>query len=55
MTIFLMFFIELMAARFDVFGESGHAHDIEAAGPSISAAGKREKYSDSNMQVQSGK
>jgi len=40
MTIFLMFFIELMAARFDVFGTSHnhgqsqeHVHDTEALGP----------------------
>ncbi|TVY55928.1 Zinc-regulated transporter 2 [Lachnellula cervina] len=31
MTIFLMFFIELMASRFDIFGT--HAHDLEAADP----------------------
>lgn len=29
MTIFLMFFIELMADRYDVFGGKGHSHDIE--------------------------
>lgn len=32
MTIFTMFFIELMASRFDVFGED--SHDLEAADPS---------------------
>jgi zinc transporter 1/2/3 len=32
MTVFTMFFIELMAARFDVFGEQ--AHDLEASYPS---------------------
>jgi solute carrier family 39 (zinc transporter), member 1/2/3 len=53
MTIFLMFFIELMAARFDVFGEQ--EHDIERAGPSIHPIKKREKYSDSSTQGQSGK
>lgn len=33
MTIFLMFFIELMASRFDVFGEGDHDHDhdVEAS------------------------
>lgn len=55
MTIFLMFFIELMAARFDVFGERGHSHDIEAASPSKSPAGKKGQYSDSNTHSQSGK
>ncbi|KAH8801605.1 Zinc/iron permease [Xylogone sp. PMI_703] len=37
MTIFVMFFIELMAARFDVFGERGHSHDLEAAGHGLEA------------------
>ncbi|KAH6680564.1 Zinc/iron permease [Halenospora varia] len=32
MTIFVMFFIELMAARFDIFGHK--AHDLEASDPS---------------------
>jgi solute carrier family 39 (zinc transporter), member 1/2/3 len=52
-TIFLMFFIELMAARFDVFGEQ--AHDIEPVDPSINPIKKREKYSDSSTQGQGGK
>ncbi|PQE25093.1 plasma membrane low affinity zinc ion protein [Rutstroemia sp. NJR-2017a BVV2] len=34
MTIFTMFFVELMASRFDVFGEE--SHDLEAADPSKS-------------------
>ncbi|CAG8957225.1 hypothetical protein HYFRA_00009427 [Hymenoscyphus fraxineus] len=33
MTIFVMFFIELMAARFDVFGTQGHSHDLETNDP----------------------
>lgn len=33
MTIFVMFFIELMAARFDVFGNQGHSHDLETSDP----------------------
>lgn len=32
MTIFVMFFIELMAARYDVFGD--HDHDLESSDPS---------------------
>ena len=32
MTVFTMFFIELMAARFDVFGE--RSNDLEASDPS---------------------
>lgn len=32
MTVFSMFFLELMAARFDVFGEQ--AQDLEANDPS---------------------
>jgi zinc transporter 1/2/3 len=40
MTIFTMFFIELMASRFDIFGEQGH--DVESADPSKSAL-KNEK------------
>ncbi len=34
MAIFTMFFIELMAARFDVFGNKSHTHDLEASDPS---------------------
>lgn len=53
MTIFLMFFIELMAARFDVFGHK--AHDIESASPTIVPSAQGEKYTDSNTRSQSGK
>lgn len=35
MTIFVMFFIELMAARFDVFGNQGHSHDLETNDPAL--------------------
>ncbi len=31
MTVFVMFFIELMASRFDIFGE----RDLEAADPAV--------------------
>ncbi|KAM3087285.1 low-affinity Zn(2+) transporter zrt2, variant 2 [Clarireedia jacksonii] len=41
MTIFTMFFIELMASRFDVFGEN--SHDLEAADPSKSIMRQGEK------------
>jgi hypothetical protein len=33
MTVFSMFFIELMAARFDVFGE--HGHDMATSDPAL--------------------
>jgi hypothetical protein len=48
-----MFFIELMAARYNVFGHQ--AHDLEAASPTTNNVGHREKYSDSNTPAQSGK
>lgn len=32
MTIFSMFFIELLASRFDFFADREHAHDEEAGG-----------------------
>jgi zinc transporter 1/2/3 len=48
-----MFFIELMAARFNVFGHQ--AHDLEATGSSTNNVGHREKYSNSNTPAQSGK
>jgi hypothetical protein len=53
MTIFLMFFIELMAARFDVFGEQ--AHDLEASHPSRDIMDEREKYNDATIAAQTGK
>jgi zinc transporter 1/2/3 len=43
MTIFTMFFVELMASRFDVFGEE--SHDLEAADPSTSLVRQGEKLS----------
>ncbi|TVY47087.1 Zinc-regulated transporter [Lachnellula occidentalis] len=47
MTIFLMFFIELMASRFDVFGE--HAHDLEATDPAKDILKPAEKPRDGNV------
>ncbi|TVY75719.1 Zinc-regulated transporter [Lachnellula suecica] len=47
MTIFLMFFIELMAARFDVFGN--HAHDVEASDPAKDLIRQNEKSSDRSL------
>lgn len=44
MTIFLMFFIELMAARFDLFG--AHEHDLESAKPATDPTGYTEKQND---------
>jgi solute carrier family 39 (zinc transporter), member 1/2/3 len=52
MTIFLMFFIELMAARFDVFG--AHAHDLEASDPAKELVTQAEKYSDGKSNAQRG-
>jgi zinc transporter 1/2/3 len=52
MTIFLMFFIELMAARFDVFGEKDHDHDLEASDPSTSFMRQGEKRGESSNQIQ---
>lgn len=46
MTIFLMFFIELMTARFDVFGGHEHAHDLEAAAPVVGSNEQLEKCND---------
>lgn len=42
MTIFVMFFIELLAARFDVFGQ--HEHDLESSNPSPDLIRQGEKY-----------
>lgn len=52
MTIFLMFFIELLAARFDIFGEQ--AHDLEAADPSMNLVRQVEKKGGANSKVRKG-
>ena len=44
MTVFTMFFIELMASRFDIFGE----HDHEASDPAKDLFRDTEKYGHSN-------
>jgi len=44
MTIFTMFFIELLAARFDFFGE--HEHDVEARDPAMDLI-KNQNFNDS--------
>ncbi|RDW94844.1 hypothetical protein BP5796_00607 [Coleophoma crateriformis] len=46
MTIFVMFFIELMAARYDVFGS--HSHDLESADPSRDLMRNAEKEENSD-------
>ncbi|KAH8599712.1 Zinc/iron permease [Bisporella sp. PMI_857] len=51
MTIFLMFFIELLAARFDVFGTS-HNHDVEALDPSSDYMRQVEKHNIEQNQMQ---
>jgi hypothetical protein len=53
MTIFLMFFIELLAARFDVFGEK--AHDLEAADPSMNLVRQVETKGAANSKIRKGK
>lgn len=45
MTIFLMFFIELLAARFDVFGDHG---DLESSDPSSQLIRAKEKFPSEN-------
>ena len=50
MTIFLMFFIEIMAARFDVFGARDHSHDLEASDPS-KAYMRSENRDDAGTQI----
>jgi zinc transporter 1/2/3 len=53
MTIFTMFFIELMAARFDLFGSK--AHDLEASDPSLDMMMRQnEKFHDTPVSVQKG-
>lgn len=43
-----MFFIELMASRFDIFGEPDH-HDVEAVEPSRNLLAQSEKSSEQNL------
>jgi hypothetical protein len=52
MTIFTMFFIELMAARFDIFGSK--AHDIEASDPSLDLIRQNEKSRDAPLAIRKG-
>ena len=54
MTIFLMFFIELMASRFDIFGYD-EAHDLEATDPALGFIRQNEKFGNGAAQVQAGK
>jgi solute carrier family 39 (zinc transporter), member 1/2/3 len=42
MTVFTMFFIELMAARFDIFGRD--SHDLEASDPAQDLMRQNEKF-----------
>jgi len=53
MTVFTMFFIELMASRFDVFGD--HAGDREKSDPSKNLIRGSEKYGDTDSTLQKGK
>jgi hypothetical protein len=54
MTVFTMFFIELMASRFDVFGEQ-HASDLEKSDPAKDLMRGSEKYGDTDSTLQKGK
>jgi len=54
MTVFTMFFIELMASRFDVFGEQ-HASDLEKSDPAKDLMRGSEKYGDTDSALQKGK
>jgi hypothetical protein len=54
MTVFTMFFIELMASRFDVFGEQ-HASDLEKSDPAKELMRGSEKYDDTDLTLQKGK
>ena len=53
MTVFTMFFIELMASRFDVFGEQ-HASDLEKSDPAKDLMRGSENYGDTDSSLQKG-
>jgi solute carrier family 39 (zinc transporter), member 1/2/3 len=53
MTVFTMFFIELMASRFDIFGQQ--AHDLEASDPAQDLIRQNEKFHDTQGNLQKGK
>jgi solute carrier family 39 (zinc transporter), member 1/2/3 len=52
MTVFTMFFIELMAARFDIFGPK--QHDLEASDPAQDLIRQNEKFHDAPTTLQKG-
>lgn len=52
MTVFTMFFIELMASRFDIFGAHDHA---ESSDPAKDLIRDTEKYGDSNSTLKASK
>lgn len=51
MTVFTMFFIELMASRFELFGPQGQ---LESSDPTKSMLNGREKYTDSALPSEYG-
>jgi zinc transporter 1/2/3 len=53
MTVFTMFFIELMAARFEIFGQQ--SQDLEASDPAQDLTRQNEKYNDTQIILQNGK
>jgi solute carrier family 39 (zinc transporter), member 1/2/3 len=52
MTVFTMFFIELMAARFDIFGRA--SHDIEASDPAQDLMRQNEKFHKEKVALRQG-
>jgi solute carrier family 39 (zinc transporter), member 1/2/3 len=52
MTVFTMFFIELMAARFDIFGRA--SHDIEASDPAQDLMRQNEKFHEAKVALRKG-
>lgn len=48
-----MFFIELMASRYDIFGHDD-AHDLEAVDPALGFIRQNEKFENGAPQIQAG-
>ena len=52
MTVFTMFFIELMASRFEIFGQPG---DLDAADPTKIMLASKQNYSGHTVALEEGK
>lgn len=50
MTVFSMFFIELMASRFEIFGQP----DLDSADPTKTMLAGKESYSDNALALEEG-